>query len=71
MYAFPEMIDMTKVPWKSKAHKIVAQNILIGNKRINNLTDLIYYSEIINKIPKNRIKKVTFSDLACLGIPVN
>jgi hypothetical protein len=68
MYAFPQMLDMTKQEWPSPDHKIVAEKILIGNGRYSTLTDLIEGAAIIAAIPQDQIRKVTACDLQRLGI---
>ena len=68
MYAFPEMLEMTKQEWPTEAHKIVAELVLIGNSRYYTLTELMEGAAIIAAIPNDRIKLVTASDLAALGV---
>ena len=68
MYAFPEMLELTKQVWPSPAHKTVAEAILIGNSRYHTVTDLVEGAEIIASIPEDKIKLVTACDLAAMGI---
>ena len=68
MYAFPEMLKMTKVEFPTGAHKIVAENILIGNGRYFTLDTLTEGAKIIADIPEDRIKLVTAGELYDLGI---
>lgn len=68
MYAFPEMLDMTKQEWPTDDHKIVAEKILIGNGSYATLTDLMDGAAIIAAIPADKIRKVTVADLYTLGI---
>lgn len=71
MYAFPEMLKLTKIKWKSKAHKQVAENLLLGNKRITTCDELTRCGNIINAVDKSKIKTLTLGQAAELGIPVN
>lgn len=68
MYILPQMLKLTKQVWPSKAHKTVAENILLCNSRYTNLTDLKEGASIIAAIPKDKIKLVTAMDLYALGI---
>jgi len=68
MYAFPEMLEMTKQEWPSEAHKKVAETILIGNSRYYSMTELMEGARIIAEIPDDKIKLVTAGDLNALGI---
>jgi hypothetical protein len=75
MYIFPDMIDMSfsdkeKIEWPSKAHKVVAENVLLCNSLITDRDTLINCGRIIRKIPKSKIKIVTLLDLVKLGIPI-
>lgn len=71
MYAFPSMIDMTKISWTSPAHKQVVISLLIGNGRIDTLDDLIHYATIINSLTEKQVKSLTYCKAAKLGIPIN
>jgi hypothetical protein len=68
MYVFSEMLDLTKQKWPTKAHQKVAESVLLCNPRYTTLTDLIVGAKIVASVPKDRIKKVTASDLFSLGI---
>jgi hypothetical protein len=68
MYAFPEMLDMTKVKFPSSAHRVVAEHILIGNGRYNTMSALTEAARIISKIPKTKIKLLTAKDLHSMGV---
>lgn len=74
MYIFPEMIDLglgKSEKRTSKAHKAVAQKVLLCNPRINSCDKMIHNVSIISKIPKDKIKKVTIHDLFDMGVQVN
>jgi hypothetical protein len=71
MYAFPEMLELTKQVWPSDIHKIVATNCLIGNRRYFTMTDLMEACRIIADIPEDRIKLVTANDLSVLGVMID
>lgn len=74
MYIFPTMIDLglkKGEKWASKAHKLVAQNVLLCNPRITTCDCLMMNVGIINGIPKEDIKKVTVIDLVNLGVMLN
>lgn len=74
MYVFSNMIDIglkKNDKWASKAHKTVAQNVLLCNPRINTCQLMIDNVSIINAIPKEKIKKVTLHDLFDLGVMLN
>lgn len=68
MYAFPEMLDMTKVKFPSKAHQTIAERVLICNPQYFTMSSLVEGAQIIADIPEERIKKVTVHDLFDLGI---
>lgn len=71
MYIFNEMIDLglnKKSKWTSKAHRVVAQQVLLSNPRITSCQLMIDNVSIINAIPKDQIKKVTLHDLFDLGV---
>lgn len=60
MYIFPEMIDIglgKSEKRTSKAHKVVAQTVLLCNPRLTTCDALIHNVRLINKIPKDKIKK--------------
>jgi hypothetical protein len=74
MYVFPEMIEIGMKKgekWPSKAHKTVAMNALLCNPRITSAEIMKRNIEIINKIPKERIKKVTRAELFEMGVQVS
>lgn len=75
MYILPEMIDMSfsdkeTIKWPSKIHKAVAQRVLLCNPLITDRDTLIRCGKIIRNTPANKIKKLSFIDLAKLGIPI-
>ena len=70
MYIVPEMIDLGLAKgekWTSRIHRQVAQNAFLCNPNITNCDALYHNCNIVNKIPKSKIKKVTFQDLRKLG----
>lgn len=70
MYIIPEMINMglkEGQEWPNEAYKIVAQNILLGNPRVNTRDVLNDGVQKILSIPEDKIKTVTFSDLPEYG----
>lgn len=68
MYAFPEMLEMTKQVWPSDAHKQVAENILLCNSNYHSMTALMEGARTIAEIPEDKIKLVTMMDMYALGI---
>jgi hypothetical protein len=71
MYILDDMIDLGLVgKWPSPAHRTIAQIVLLNNSRITSRQLLVDNVAIINKIPKNKIKKVTFTDLFEMGVMV-
>jgi len=63
MYLIPSMIELglkEGETFKSSAHMKVAQNYVIGNPNINTVDQMRYIVQCIQKIPMNRIKKITF-----------
>jgi hypothetical protein len=67
MYIIDNMIDMGLPEgenWTSNSHREVAKVIGLCNSRITNRTSLMEVCQKINKIPQDRIEKVTFVDLA-------
>jgi hypothetical protein len=71
MYAFAEMIDLPGIKWKSKIHKQVAINLLIGNPRITKCQQLLEFGTLINNMTKEKVKSLTLMDAIALGFPVN
>lgn len=74
MYVFENMIEIGMgkgKKWPSGAHKKVAINALLCNPRITSAEILKRNIEIINKIPKERIKKVTRAELFEMGVQVS
>ena len=70
MYMIEDMIDMglgKDGKWTSKIHRLVAVNSCICNPRVKTMDTLSVNCEIINKIPKSKIKKITFAALVKLG----
>jgi hypothetical protein len=73
MYLMPEMIDMglrKGETWATPDHRLVAQNILLGNRLVRTMDSLQEAASIINAIPKADIVKVTANDLRERGIPI-
>lgn len=71
MYAFPEMLKLIGIVWKSEAHKQVATLLLIGNRRVTTCSQLTEYCTIINNLTEKKVKTITIEDIAKLGIPIN
>lgn len=70
MYIFEDMIEMgleEGQEWSSEIHRIIAVEVCIQNPRITSLELLINNVRIINSIPVNEIRKVTFTNLSELG----
>jgi hypothetical protein len=68
MYVFPSMLDMTKVKFPTKAHRAVAEKVLLCNPQYFTMSALMEGAKIVADVPKDRIKKVTVHDLFDLGI---
>lgn len=72
MYMLPSFLDMAiknlKQKWMSKIHKEVAENLCLCNPSIVTMDDLMHNINIVNKIPKNKIKILTFDRARELGI---
>lgn len=49
----------------------VAQQLFIANPNINSVDSLIWNCDIVNKIPLDRIKSITFNEIKELGIYMN
>jgi hypothetical protein len=72
MYAFPDMIYMgleEGEEFPTDDHRIVAVNVLIGNPNVTQRDQLMDGVRMINHIPKEEIREVTFGDLRELGVP--
>ena len=66
MYAFPEMIDFglkkdQKFP--SQDHRVIAENIGIGNPRVTTRDGLVEIVQAVIKVPKDKIRTVTLGEL--------
>jgi len=70
MYGFDSMIDMGGEKWKSKAHRKVAIAVCICNPQVHTAEILGHNIGIINKIPNNKIKKVTWDQIREMGCTV-
>lgn len=66
-YLVPEMVTELGLEegeeWKSKVHKTVAENIVLGNPLIDSRDKLMDVVARVQKIPDDRIKKVTAGEL--------
>lgn len=76
MYVMPSMLSLAfptgqEEKWTSPAHKKVAECALLCNPRINTRQLLIDNAAIINAIPMDEIKKVTFADLFAKDVMVS
>jgi len=70
MYGFDSMIDIgmpKRSKWKSEAHREVAITVCICNPHVHDSTTLASNVRIINKIPKNKIEKVTWDQIRGMG----
>lgn len=66
MYVFPEMIDLglsLGEDWKSPKHRIVAQNIALGNPNVRQRDTLAEICQIVNSVAMDRIETVTYREL--------
>jgi len=65
MYICEEMIDLgiKKNYWKSENHKQVAKTIALCNPNVTARWTLDMIRNAINKVPKNKIKKILYNDL--------
>lgn len=66
-YLLPEMVTDLGLregeKWKSEAHKTVAENIVIGSPLVDSRSKLMDVVARVQKIPDDRIKKVTMKEL--------
>lgn len=71
MYIFDEIVEgiaLQKIrKWSSKVHKHILLTICVQNPNVFTADKVCSNAEIVNKIPKDRIKKVTMVDLQKLG----
>jgi hypothetical protein len=72
MYILEDFLDDAKgeEKWTSDAHRQVAAAVCLCNPNIFTWGTLTHNVEIINAIPKDKIKKVTAQDLEDLGCTV-
>jgi len=72
MYCFPEMLELglKGKPWKSDAHRVVAEKLLLANPRINTLQLMIDNLAIIQSLSEEKVKRITLCDALYLGILV-
>lgn len=70
MYAFPEMLSLCGQEWRSEAHEAVARTILLGNSLVSTRDALQKYGKMINEIPDDRIKEITFAECREMGLPL-
>ncbi len=74
-YLLEEMVDKLgfeggQPQWKSDDHRRVALFCLLGNRHVNSRDTLMECVEIINAIPQENIRNITFAEMEKLGIPV-
>lgn len=70
MYAFDTMIDLALrdgQEWSSDIHRTIAVKACIANPAVRMMDTLRNNVNIINNIPHERIKEVTFQDLVDMG----
>lgn len=66
MYLLPDMVDMglgDGQKWPTKAHRVVAQNLLLGNPLIRCRDQLNEGVQKVIAIPASRIETLTVADL--------
>ena len=63
MYIFPEMLSIARKKFPTKAYKTVAENIALCNPNVHTADMMIAVVEAILKVPKNRIKTITYNEL--------
>jgi hypothetical protein len=68
MYIDPSFLKLTDVEFKSEAHRKVAEQLLLSNPRVTNMTQLTNGCKLVNKIPAKKIKNVTPNDLEMYGL---
>lgn len=64
MYILPSMIDLGCDNWASEDHRKVAKIVGLCNPKVTSRDKLTEVCEAINKVPQDRIRKVTLVDLA-------
>lgn len=70
MYLLPDMIDLgleVGEVFPTEAHRIVAQNLFIGNSDINTRDELADGVSRVLKIPNDRIETITPQELTEFG----
>ena len=71
MYVFDDMVEAIALKeikeWTSPAHRTVCLTICVQNPNVFSAQKVIENAKIINKIPQDRIEKVTPGDLEYLG----
>lgn len=73
MYLIDDMVDMglpKGVSWPSEFHRVVAQNLLIGNPEIKDMDQLSKGVVNILNIPNEKIKTIKVSELNNYGFQV-
>lgn len=72
MYIVPSMIALGFADgverWPSKAHKQVAMNLALCNPMVKTRDSLMHVVACVNKIPAERIEKITFAELSEFGL---
>jgi hypothetical protein len=66
MYIFDDMIDLGLLEnqkWPTRAHRKIAQTVLLCNPLVKTRDALINGTQRILKVPKKRIKKLTLDEL--------
>ena len=63
MYIMPDMIEMTEVQFQSDDHKQVAINLGMCNPNVTTLDLLTEIAEKVNKVPMERIRKITYPEM--------
>jgi len=71
MYMLESMIDMglkAGQDWPTPAHRLVACNLALCNPEVRNRDALTAIVQKVRKIPKSKIKSITWADLPKYGL---
>lgn len=66
MYLLPEFIEMARQKvgkeWPTPDHKVVAENIGLGNPRIRSMESLMDHVRHVINIPAEKIRTITLEE---------
>lgn len=74
-YLLEELIDKLgfedgDTQWTSDDHRKIAMVVLLGNRHVRSRDSLMECVKIINAIPQDQIRSITFEGMEALGIPI-